>query len=108
MRRKRLPTAVWLCAYWALLAAPMVAAAGEGKLRIDAQGQKLIVESGHFTAEFEGASLTSVVARRNDTQFCRKDDSIFPSELVYINGDTLKQDKHQPVVTKLLELAGTE
>jgi len=64
-------------------------------LQICVDGQRLQIESTHFTARFEGPALVSVVARGTGAEFCRADANVFPLELVYLGGDTLKQDKHQ-------------
>ncbi len=78
------------------------AATGRENVKIRVEGQRLIVESRRFTAEFEGASLTSAVARQSGIEFWRKDDSVFPLELFYVHGDTLRQDKHQRIEVKCL------
>lgn len=78
----------------------------QASMSIRAEGQKLLVESKTFTAEFTGASLTSLIDLRSKTQFCRRDKSAFPMELVFLNEDVLKQDKKQKIEVRLLsELA---
>ncbi len=69
---------------------------------ITIDGQKVTVQSRSFTAVFDGADLVSVVARSNGTEFCRRDSAIFPLELVYLQGDVLRQDKHPSVEVKRL------
>lgn len=71
-------------------------------MSIRAEGQKLIVESINFTAEFTGASLTSLIDLTRKTQFCRPDESAFPIELTFLNEDVLKQDKRQKIEVKPL------
>jgi len=79
-----------------------VTSTGTESAKISAEGQKLIVVSRRFTAEFDGASLTSVLARQSGIEFFRKDESVFPVELFYVHGETLKQDKHQRIEVKSL------
>lgn len=84
----------------ALFFASACLAAGQVGIRVE--GQKITVDSRAFRAEFNGATLTSVNARRGGVEFCRTDDSVFPLELVYVNRDTLKQAKHQQITVKQL------
>jgi hypothetical protein len=67
---------------------------------IRAEGRKVTVDSPTFSAEFDGPVLASVKAKSTGAEFCRRDDSVFPLELVYVNRDTLRQGKHQQVTVK--------
>jgi len=80
---------------------PSAAGTDRQSMRIIAQDQKLIVKSRNFTAEFTGASLTSLTDIKNGTEFCRQD-SVFPLELFFVDKDVLKEDKQQKVEVKLL------
>jgi hypothetical protein len=71
-------------------------------MSIRVEGQKLFVESRNFRAAFTGASLTSVIHRGGQTQFCRGDDSVFPLELFFVNRDVVKEDKKQKIEVKSL------
>ena len=86
--------------------APSVARTESPSMKISVEGQKLFVESKNFTAEFTGASLTSVIDRRGQAQFCRADDSVFPLELFFVNENVVKEDKKQEIeVESLSDLA---
>ena len=102
MRKFRSVMNALLRAFCPLLFVSVILAAEEERLGIDCDGSKLTVESRHFTAEFEGARLISVIARQGGTQLCRKDSSVFPLALVYANGDMLKEDKHHRIQVKPL------
>ena len=82
--------------------APSAARAKQPAMRIGVEGQKVLVESKNFTAEFAGASLVRVTDRKTGTEFCREDDSIFPLALLFVNEDLLRQDKKQKVEVKSL------
>ena len=86
-----------------LLAVTMlVPAALSTEPRLQVEGQKLVVESRTFRAEFDGASLVRVRSSDGNTEFLRLDTNSFPLELVYANSDRLRQDKGQVVTVKLL------
>ena len=85
-----------------LHAASTVAPAAEIVPRLRAEGRTLVVESRAFVAQFDGARLVSVKPRGTETEFCRADAAEFPLEMVYVNGDTLKADKHPQVTVNLL------
>lgn len=71
-------------------------------MRIRAEGRALVVESTAFTARFEGAALTSLIARGSDIEFCRGSPPGFPLEMFYVWDDVLGEDKHQSVAVKAL------
>jgi len=68
-------------------------------MRILVEGRRLVVDSPGFTAKWDGAALTSLVARRSRTEFCRSG-SAFPLELYYVQGDSFGPDKHQQVLVR--------
>ncbi len=75
---------------------------GSGTLALRAQGSRLLVESRTFTAEFDQARLVSVKSRQGGVELLRRDESVFPLELVYANGDRLREDKGQSLRVKPL------
>jgi hypothetical protein len=80
----------------------LAAHAKQASMGIRVEGQKLIAESRNFTAEFTGASLTSLIDLKRKIQFCRRDESAFPIELFFVDEDVLKQDKKQKIEVKPL------
>ena len=80
----------------------LVPAATPTEPRLQVEGQKLVVESRTFRAEFDGASLVTVRSSDGNTEFLRLDTNSFPVELVYANNDRLRQDKGEVVAVKLL------
>lgn len=81
---------------------PSVARTKSPSMKISVEGQKLFVESENFAAEFTGALLTSVIDRRDQAQFCRGDDSVFPLELFFVSENVVKEDKKQEIEVKSL------
>ncbi len=75
----------------------------QAPLGLTVEGQRLMARAPRFTAEFEGATLVSVRSHEGaGVEFCRRDAELFPVELLYVNNDRLRQDKHQQIQVKLL------
>lgn len=70
-------------------------------MKIWQEGNRLWIDAPHFMAQWEGAALVSVVAKQNDSEFCRPG-SMYPLQFYYVHEDTLDADKHQKVEVHVL------
>ncbi|HUU70284.1 MAG TPA: DUF6259 domain-containing protein [Planctomycetota bacterium] len=69
---------------------------------IHVEEQSVVVESARFTARLDGGMLTSLVDRKTGVEFCRKNDRLYPLELLYVNNDVVGADDDQKVATKAM------
>ena len=77
-------------------------AQAEKGMGLKVEGDRLLVESRTFTAEFAGARLKSLKAKDGGLELLRHEEAAFPLELVYANNDRLREDKGQRLLVKLL------
>ncbi|MCE5259661.1 MAG: DUF6259 domain-containing protein [Chloroflexi bacterium] len=70
-------------------------------MEIRQQHNSLFIDAPNYTARWDGATLVSVVAKQDGSEFCRPGSS-YPLELYYVHEDSLAADKHQQVEVRLL------
>jgi hypothetical protein len=70
-------------------------------MKIWQEGNRFWIDAPQFVAQWEGASLVSVISKQDGSEFCRQG-THYPLQLYYVHENTLDADKHQKTEVQVI------